>query len=223
MKTILVTGANRGIGQAIAQTLSEKGHRVIRTARSIPENCIDEIWVELDVADADSVRSMATQVAGMCGDEGLHVLINNAAVLLDSGMEMEDLSEELLESTLDVNLIGVLRVSNALFPLLKKSGEGHVINMSSQAANLEHPIKVSPAYGISKTALNGLTVQQALAWETYGIRVNCMSPGWVKTDMGGKDAPLAPREGADTAVWLATEAPGDVSGKFFSERTVIEW
>ena len=222
MKTILVTGANRGIGEAIANILSEKGHRVIRAARTLPEDATED-WVQLDLLDPGSIDRMVSKVERLCGERGLDVLINNAAILLGAEMAMEELTVDCLQQTLDVNLFGTLRVSNALFPLLKLNGRAHVINMSSLAGQLSEPIHVSPAYCISKTALNGLTVQQAMAWERYGIRVNCLSPGWVKTEMGGSQAPLTIEEGADTPVWLAIEAPEHFTGKFFTERIVIDW
>lgn len=225
MKNALITGANRGIGAAIANALEAKGFEVIRTAREIPQGVGDGgHWVQLDVTSPDSIAEMALQVGDYCGSEGLQVLVNNAAVLLDPSPGMEDLQDDLLQRTLDVNLFGPLRVTRALLPYLRRSGTGaHIIHLSSRAGQLSAANAIGPAYGISKTALNALTVQQAIDWKAEGIRVNCMSPGWVRTDMGGSDAPLTPEQGADTAVWLATEAPSDLTGRFFADRTILDW
>jgi len=107
-------------------------------------------------------------------------------------------------------------------PLLEQSDQPRIINLSSGAGQLEgEPQPWAPAYSISKTALNMLTQQLAVALP--GVVVNSMCHGWCRTAMGGEEAPLTPEEGADTLVWLALEAPDSLRGKFVKERTVIPW
>lgn len=219
-RKVLVTGANRGIGKAISDVLERRGCEVIRCARS-PMGSMDDGWLGMDVTSEDSVLNAATLFSQHYG--ALDVLINNAGILIDRGCVLEDLDVSTLMTTIDTNVGGVMRVSDAFLPFLKKSEDARIINMSSRAGQLNQPMMLSPAYCISKTALNGLTTQQALAYAEHGVVVNCMSPGWVRTDMGGSDAHLSPEEGADTAVYLALEAGRDVSGAFWANREVIPW
>ena len=108
-------------------------------------------------------------------------------------------------------------------PLLRQSESGRIINVSSGAAQLSDMGTWAPAYSISKTALNGVTAQFAAALADSKIAVNSVCPGWVKTDMGGREAPLSVEQGADTIVWLATEAPQSMTGLFIRDRKPIPW
>jgi NAD(P)-dependent dehydrogenase (short-subunit alcohol dehydrogenase family) len=112
-------------------------------------------------------------------------------------------------------------VSKAFWPLLE--GHGRIINVSSGGGQLSEPSGWAPAYSLSKTALNGVTVQLALDGQRAGIAVNSICPGWVRTDMGGPGAPRDVAEAADTPVWLALEAPASLSGKFLRDRQEIPW
>jgi NAD(P)-dependent dehydrogenase (short-subunit alcohol dehydrogenase family) len=225
-KTVLVTGANKGIGLEIARQLASQGHRVIIGARnaSAGEAAAKEIagseFLHLDISSAASIQSAAEELKGRVGV--LHVLVNNAAILLDDNAGVLNLPADTLRQTLETNLIGTLCVTQALMALLGASAEPRVINFSSTAGQLAGGLlNWAPAYSISKTALNALTQHLAAALPKFAV--NCLSPGWVRTDMGGGAAPLTVTEGADTAVWLATEAPQTLTGKFLREREVIDW
>ncbi len=219
-KTILVTGANRGIGKAIAKILEGRDCTVVKAARK-PFGGINEGWLELDITDDASVERAAIQFSEKY--KSLDVLINNAAILLDRSADFMAQPLHELQETLEVNVTSTQRVTLAFLPFLKKSSEARIINMSSRAGALNSPSAFAPSYCVSKTALNGLTVQQAISLRSHGISVNCMSPGWVNTDMGGPGAPLTPEQGADTAVWLALEASHHETGKFWADRREIEW
>src|SRR5262249_33974950 len=119
------------------------------------------------------------------------------------------------------NALGPLRVVQAFHPLLSKSTGARVINVSSGIGQLSSTGTWAPAYGISKTALNAVTAQLAAAMS--GIPVNSVCPGWVRTDMGGPNAERSVEQGADTIVWLATDAPHALTGQFFRDRKVIPW
>lgn len=217
-KVILVSGASRGIGRAIAEGLEQKGHRVIWGQRS-PIGASNS--VELDVTDVNSIDRAVDSIRGSYGR--LDGLINNAGILIDRNHDLDDLDSSVLLKTLQTNLFGVHELTRKMTSLLKESQDARIVNMSSRAGQLAEPMALSPAYCISKTALNGLTTQQALAYESVGISVYAVSPGWVRTDMGGESAPLSVVEGADTAVWLMTDGPREPSGKFWYQREVIDW
>ncbi len=220
----LVTGANRGIGFEIARQLKAKGFTVLLGARDAEEgqaaaDRLDATWVPLDVAEAESVSEAAEWVRSEHGR--LDVLVNNAGLLLDEGASVLDFDEAALLGTLQVNLFGAWRVSAAFAPLLTKGGR--VINVSSGAGQLSRMGAWAPAYSVSKAALNAHTLQLSQALAGRGVAVNAMCPGWVRTRMGGEGAPRSVEQGADTALWLATEAPLDLSGKFFRNREEIPW
>lgn len=127
-----------------------------------------------------------------------------------------------VKKIMETNLFGVWRVTQTMIPLLKKSNDPRIINISSGMGELMNLTGHYPAYSISKASLNALTIMFAKELEKDNIKVNAMCPGWVKTEMGGPKAPRMVQEGADTAVWLATE-PEIPTGKFFKDRTIVNW
>jgi NAD(P)-dependent dehydrogenase (short-subunit alcohol dehydrogenase family) len=222
-----VTGANKGIGLEVARQLAALGWRVFVGARDAVrgEAAAESIegdaeLLELDVTQptsiAKAVREMGAQVSQ------LDVLVNNAAILEDGDSSVLSLSPEIARRTLETNVLGPLRVTQGFVPLLRKSPAARVINVSSAAGQLGGDLSgFAPAYSISKTALNGLTVQLAAALP--GMAVNSISPGWVRTDMGGSNAPRSVQEGAAGIVWLAAEAPQSLTGKFLRDREILDW
>jgi len=206
MKTVLITGATRGIGAEVARQLEARGWRVIRANRP-----------EFDVTDSKKIVAAARQI------DQLDVLVNNAAILEDADRDVLALDEAILRRTLETNTLGPLRVTQAFLPALRKSDDARIINVSSGGGQLSDMGTWSPAYCISKTALNAVTVQLANALRDKRIPVNSVCPGWVRTDMGGANAPRSVEEGADTIVWLATEAPRSLAGKFLRDRKEIPW
>ncbi len=225
-KRALVTGSNRGIGFAIAQGLLAKGYEVIVTARSLDsakqaaeklEGTV--IPIKLDVSDDRSIaRAVETLNQSI---EQLDVLINNAGIYPDNNVNILTISRELLDSTMNTNTFGVIRMVQAFLPLLEKSQDARVINVSSGMGALDGLTTTAPSYCLSKLALNGATIMLAQSLHAKGIVVNSICPGWVRTDMGGASAPRSPEQGADTAIWLATEAPRGESGKFWRDRKVV--
>ncbi len=228
-KTALVTGANKGIGFEVARELARMGLRVFLGARNIEAGRAaaeklqadgDVAFLEIDVSDADSIRRAADELAGHA--DRLDVLVNNAGVLLDEDNDALKITPEIFEATLRTNTLGPWLVAQAFAPLLKKSREPRVVNVSSGGGQLEDGADGwAPAYCVSKTALNGVTVQLAAALPKCAV--NSVCPGWVRTDMGGENATRSVAEGAATIVWLATDAPHDLSGKFVKDRKVIPW
>jgi NAD(P)-dependent dehydrogenase (short-subunit alcohol dehydrogenase family) len=219
---VVITGANRGIGRAIAEGLLARGCFVVATIRSDKNEPPASLTINgFDLDKPESIRKGVTAIEKVCGK--VDVLINNAAILLDWTGNVTKTDDSIFLKTFQTNVLGTNRVTNAMVPLLRKSGAGRIINMSSRAGQLASMRHWAPAYSISKTALNALTRQQAGAFAEDNIAVNCMSPGWVRTDMGGAEAERSPEEGADTAIWLALEADQSLTGKFFADRAEIAW
>lgn len=219
---VLVTGANRGIGAEVCTQLVARGCTVIAAARD-PGKVGHGEPLALDVLDEASVAAAAAAVQARHGR--LDGLVNNAAIVLDRGEPITGLSAETLRETLETNLIGALRVTTACWPLLSKAAKpgGRVVMVSSMSGQLGDAEVWAPAYGISKTALNALTVQFAAAGRADRIAVNCVCPGWVRTDMGGPAAPRGVAEGAAGIVWLLLDAPATLTGSFTRDGKPLEW
>ncbi len=235
-KRALVTGGNRGIGYAIAQGLLAKGYEVIITARSLDtaKQAAEKLQgtvipIALDVSDDRSINQAVetlhqSSVGGASPLENrLDVLINNAGIYPDKNVDILTIPRELLEAAMNANTFGVIRMVQAFLPLLEKSQNARIINVSSGMGALDGLTSTAPSYCLSKLALNGATIMLAQSLQSKGIVVNSMCPGWVRTDMGGASAPRSPEQGADTAIWLATEAPRSESGKFWRDRRAIAY
>src|SRR5438876_6296054 len=230
MKIALVTGANKGIGREVARQLAAKGFHVFIGARnhSAGRKAADEIakkggktaFLEIDVSDNNSVAVAAREFVKT--SDHLDVLVNNAGIIVDGDHAILEIGDELLRKTLETNTLGALRVIRAFVPLLAKSKAPRVINVSSGGGQLTGGADGwSPAYCISKTALNGVTSQLAAALPKFAI--NSVCPGWVRTNMGGPNASRSVGEGATGIVWLAADAPQNQTSKFFRDRKVIPW
>jgi NAD(P)-dependent dehydrogenase (short-subunit alcohol dehydrogenase family) len=223
-RTALVTGANRGIGLEVCRQLAALGYRVMLTARDLSKaeaaaaslaSSGDVVAAQLNVTHADSIAALAA--------EPVDVLVNNAAILVDEDEDLLDLSAENLRATLETNLFAPIAVSQAFVPGMVARRYGRVVNVSSQAGQLASMSTYAPAYSMSKTALNAFTRQLAAATRGAGVLVNSACPGWVRTDMGGRNAPRSVEQGADTIVWLATLDAKGPTGGFFSDRKPIPW
>jgi NAD(P)-dependent dehydrogenase (short-subunit alcohol dehydrogenase family) len=227
-KTVLITGANKGIGYEIVRQLLAKGLRVILTARNEAAgkkaaNSFqgDVQFLPMDVSDDASIEK-AARAYGERSD-ALDVLINNAAIYPDENVDILTSRREQLMKTFQTNTFGPLSVTQAFLPFLKRSGAARIINISSGYGEIGGLSYKVPSYCLSKLTLNGVTIMLDQALRSQGVAVYVMCPGWVRTDMGGANASRSVEEGADTAVWLAVDAPLDLSGKFFRDRKVIGW
>jgi len=230
VKTVLITGANKGIGREVARQLAAKGFHVFVGARNakagrkaadaITKQSGKATFLEIDVADNDSVTTAAREFSNI--EDHLDVLVNNAGIIADGDDAILEISDDLFRKTLETNTLGALRVTRGFAPLLRKSKAPRVINVSSGGGQLTGGADGwAPAYCISKTSLNGVTVQLAAALPKFAV--NSVCPGWVRTEMGGESASRPVEEGADTVVWLASEAPQDLTGKFLRDRKEIPW
>lgn len=226
--TALVTGANRGIGLELVRQLADLGWQVFLTARHKDAGimAVSQLgprvrFAQLDVVDEESIRRAYREIAA--STTALDLLINNAAVLAEKDRSIFDISTDIIQHTFVTNTIGPLLVTRTFLPLLRASKSARVINVSSGVGRLctmEHYV---PAYSISKAALNAGTRQFASACQADHIAVNAIDPGWVQTDMSGSRAPRTVKKGVEGIMWLASEAPSDLSGKFLMDQTTIRW
>jgi len=231
MTTTFITGANKGLGLETARRLTELGHTVVLGARDRERGAaaaadLGVRFVQIDVTDDESVRAAAADVEA---HEGLlDVLINNAGVAGTHADASELSGGDVLE-VLDVNVAGVVRATTAFLPLLRRSSDPVVVNVSSGMGSLEHthdPSRpeshvVAPIYTASKAALTMLTTQYAKAFPD--IRVNAADPGYTATDLNAHSGPQTVTEGTDAVVTLATEGPGHASGRFVDRHGETSW
>lgn len=229
MKVILVTGSNRGIGKETIRQLARVGHKTILTGRNTDHvrDAQDDLAAEgvitdafaCDVRDEAQVRKLVQYVDERYGK--LDVLVNNAGIFLD-GSDSTKADIDIIRQTFDTNVLGPYRMIEVLLPLLRKSGDARIINLSSGMGGLTEMDGGYPGYRISKTALNAVTRIFANDLAKDKISVNSVCPGWVKTDMGGERATREVEQGAETIVWLATtEKPP--TGKFLRDKKEIPW
>jgi NAD(P)-dependent dehydrogenase (short-subunit alcohol dehydrogenase family) len=231
----LVTGANKGIGFEVARQLARRNFRVFVGTRNTEageaavrklnkegekEDYGEIAFIKIDVSKPDSIRRAAEEFSR--STDRLDVLVNNAGILLDEDKDVLTTTPEIFETTLRTNTLGALLVSQAFVPFLKKSGAPRIVNVSSGGGQLTDGADGwAPAYCISKTALNGVTVQLAAALPKFAV--NSVCPGWVRTDMGGANATRSVAEGATGVVWLAADAPQRETAKFWRDRKEIPW
>ena len=240
-KIALITGANKGIGLETARQLGQQNTTVLLGARDsrkgetaaerLRKEGIDAHPILIDVSDPESIRKAAIQVERDFGR--LDILVNNAGVMTDE--RTKKVSEQSLETwreTFATNLFGLIATTNAFLPLLRKSEGGRIVNLSSILGSIEFhakpgsPIyesKDTPAYNVSKAAVNAYTVQLAHELKDTKIKVNAAHPGWVKTDMGGEDAVMEIEDGAKTSVALATLGVDGPNGAYLHMGKPLPW
>jgi NAD(P)-dependent dehydrogenase (short-subunit alcohol dehydrogenase family) len=234
-RVALVTGANRGIGLEIVRQLGRLGVLAVIGSRSVEKGLeaaeklrsegLEVPVVALDVDNEQSPAEAMAEVQRLYGR--CDVLVNNAAILIDGPGKFEaslfDLKSETLRQTFETNVLGAVRLIQAVAPLMRAQNYGRIVNISSGAGQLTDMGMGYPAYRMSKTALNALTRIAATELAHNNVKVNCCCPGWVRTDMGGSTATRSVEEGADTPVWLATLPQDGPTGGFFRDRKPIAW
>jgi NAD(P)-dependent dehydrogenase (short-subunit alcohol dehydrogenase family) len=232
-RVALISGANRGIGLEIATELAQLGNQVLlgsrdfqkgkKAASSIGATNSSVTAIELDVTDQTSVDKAFRTIRSDFGR--LDILVNNAGILIDQTDLPTKTDPATIRTTFETNLLGPLRLCLVAIPLMKEKSYGRIVNVSSSAGALGGMAEglYSPAYSLSKASLNALTIM--LATETRGtnVLVNSMCPGWVRTNMGGRNAPRSVEQGADTVIWLSTLPDSGPTGGFFRDRKRIEW
>lgn len=229
MPVALVTGGTRGIGFEVCRQLGRLGYEVLLGARDLAKGeeaeralrgeGLNVIALKLDVTSEKDIDRLGEL-------ERVDALVNNAAVAPDDAHPDTSalcIPADLVRLGFETNTLGPYRICQQIVPIMQRHGYGRIVNVSSGMAQLAEMNGRSPGYRLSKTALNALT--RILADELRGanILVNSVNPGWVKTDMGGRAAPLTPAEGAETIVWAATLPDVGPTGGFFKEKKQIAW
>jgi NAD(P)-dependent dehydrogenase (short-subunit alcohol dehydrogenase family) len=229
----VVTGGNRGIGFEICRQLAQLHNQVVLTARDegkgkaacakLAASGLDVIFHPLDVANDASIADFRRYAEKELGR--WDILINNAGVYLDGEKSSLDVDAATFRRTLEVNLTGVLFLSQAAIPLMRKHRYGRIVNVSTDMAAHDGALSSGdyPSYRVSKAALNALTRVMAADLRGTNILVNAMSPGWVRTEMCGAGAPRSVEEGADTALWLARLPDKGPTGGYFRDRKPLSW
>ncbi len=229
-----MTGANKGLGLEIARQLAQEGITVVLGARdeekaktaaeTLKGAGLDAHPVKLDVTNAEDIAKLPRFLQEHFGQ--LDILVNNAGANYD---KEGDITADTLRRMYETNVIGPFALTKALLPLLKASPAGRIVNQSSMLGSLALMSKgqggdfMTPGYTTSKAALNMLTVVTAQELKDTKIKVNAAHPGWVQTDMGGRNAPLSVEEGAKTAVALATLDESGPTGAFVHKGKPLPW
>ncbi|QBY04535.1 SDR family oxidoreductase [Thalassotalea sp. HSM 43] len=232
-KIALVTGANRGIGLAIASKLAALGMTVVMTGRDqqklqqetrkLQAQGLTVVAKVLDVTDAKQCSDLISAIAEQYGR--LDVLINNAGIAIDQWVPGCEVAMELVEQTIATNVYGPLALTQAALTVMKRQQHGRIVNISSQLASFSAmTMGMTLAYRMSKTALNSMTKILSMELGEYpDIKINAVAMAWVKTDLGGPEAPLLPKQAAETPVWLATLEHDGPTGELFQDSKPFAW
>jgi NAD(P)-dependent dehydrogenase (short-subunit alcohol dehydrogenase family) len=242
-KIAFITGANRGLGFETARELGEKGVKVILGSR---EKAKGEAAAKQLVSKGITAEALQFDVDNLADHKKayeyfdknygkLDILVNNAGVMLDDQSDGKNhtstTESSVLHKTFETNFFNVILLTQTLLPLIRKSAAGRIVNLSSLLGSLtEHAnpqsfiydFKVF-AYNASKTALNAFTIHLAHELKDTKIKVNSAHPGWVKTDMGGPNAPMEVSEGGKTSAQLALLPEDGPNGGFFHQGQAIAW
>ena len=241
-KIAFITGANRGIGFETSKRLAEEGVKVILGSRDLNKGKeaveklssinIDADLVQYDAFDLDAPQKVYDYIFEKY--KKLDILINNAGVLLTGNLFVTNsstITDKNLKDTFQTNFFSIVSLTQKLLPLLKKSKAGRIVNVSTILSSLTlHSAKDSPispakelAYNSSKTALNAYTIHLALELKDTNIKVNSGHPGWVKTELGGPNAPMEVKDSYKTSLRLALLDSDGPSGGLFHEEDTIPW
>ena len=221
-KRALVTGGNRGIGLDVVRLLADLGLEVLLGSRDLEAGAAAAASlglpgitpVGIDVADRTGVTAARDALA----PEGVDVLVNNAGI-----NPRGHLSPQEIDRVWQVNALGTWRVTKAFLPSMRERGWGRIVNVSTELASNSHEQRGGGIYAVSKVAMNAMTRALAEDLEGTGILVNAISPGWCRTDMGGRGAPRSAEQGAASIVWAVTLPDDGPTGGFFQDGEPLPW
>lgn len=235
-KIALITGANRGLGKAIARQFAEQDITVVIGSRKLAngeaaaallrEEGFSATSVQLDVTDQRSIDAAVSYITEKYGK--LDILVNNAGIAVSD--EADKVSFDAFRKVYDVNVFGIVRVIEALLPLLKLTPGARIINISSNTGSFKTALDVTdefyelhlPAYNSSKSTVNAITVQLSKILPAFGIAINAVNPGFIDTDLNGHTGTRPPKEAAEAVTWLAL-TPDSPNGRFYFDEDEIAW
>ncbi len=223
--TVLITGANRGIGLALATEFHQQGYKVIATARKPDKaTALNKLGIEvqqLDVADKASVDALALRLEG----RSIDILLNNAGIKGHSASSFKDLDIEQLDRVLDVNSLGVLRVTQALLPNLQQGSGKVVASISSRMGSIaQNNSGGALGYRASKTALNSFNKSLSVEFAPQGFTFVVLHPGWVRTDMTGDSATYSTEQSAEGLLQVISGLNKSDNGRFYDFKgDSISW
>lgn len=241
-KVAFITGANRGIGFETSKQLAKKNTKVILGSRDLDKGKkaveklategIDADLIQYDAFDLNAPQKVYDYISKEYNK--LDILINNAGVLLTGNLfvtNSSSVTDKDIKDTFQTNLFSVISLTQKLLPLIKKSDAGRIVNVSTILSSLTlHSAKDSPispakefAYNASKTALNAFTIHLANELKDTKIKVNSGHPGWVKTELGGPNAPIEVKDSFETSLRLATLDENGPTGGLFHKDEIIPW
>lgn len=234
-KIAVITGANRGLGLALSEAMAQRGFKVLmamrnpdkaqKTLNTLTMKGLDVVPMKLDVSQEKSIHDFVEAIKREYGF--VDVLVNNAGILIDSedggNTSIFKTKASTLQKSFATNTMGPFLLTQKIFPLMKQEGYGRIVNVSSNMAQLSEKQKSSASYRISKTALNMVTNLFASEVQGEDICVNSVSPGWVRTDMGGPNADRSLDQGIKGILWAATLPKGGPNGGFFRDGEPLSW
>ncbi|KAG4075178.1 hypothetical protein HA402_015425 [Bradysia odoriphaga] len=240
MRTVLITGANKGIGLETARQLAQLGNFVYLGSRDIAngQKAVEALKaagisnvaaIQLDITDMDSIRQAKDELAGQI--DSLDVLINNAAISGEQPQRISEYPMEAIRRIFDTNYFGAIQTTQIMLPLLRKSSAAAIINVSSEIGSLTMAMAANQpsnrsnfsSYGSTKTALNGFTVMLANELRAQNIMVNSVTPGYTATDLNQFKGLKTVEEGVKPIVQLAMLTDRSVTGRFFKDGGEIPW
>lgn len=234
-KIAVITGANRGLGLALSEAMAQRGFKVLmamrnpdkaqKTLNALTMKGLDVVPMKLDVSQEKSISDFVETIKREYGF--VDVLVNNAGILIDSedggNSSIFKTKVSTLQKSFVTNTMGPFLLTQKIFPLMKQEGYGRIVNVSSGMAQLSEKQNASASYRLSKTALNMVTNLFASEVQGEDICVNSVSPGWVRTDMGGPNADRSVEQGIKGILWAATLPKGGPNGSFFRDGEALSW
>lgn len=234
-KIAVITGANRGLGLALSEAMAQRGFKVLmamrnpdkaqKTLNALSMKGLDVVPMKLDVSQEKSISDFVETIKREYGF--VDVLVNNAGILIDSedggNSSLFKTKASTLQKSFATNAMGPFLLTQKIFPLMKQEGYGRIVNVSSGMAQLSEKQNASASYRLSKTALNMVTNLFASEVQGEDICVNSVSPGWVRTDMGGPNADRSVEQGIKGILWAATLPKGGPNGGFFRDGEALSW